>query len=419
MGDRHGLRVIVASLACAGCGGVSERPGHDFSVRVLDESPISVVGQIYAPVRFAVEGCGAFDLALEGEEGTRRPLSFEARPDGTHVASVPVAWLRANGRSDCPVAPYVNEVDPGTLVVTCRDAGRSARAGFSLHPRLHPQIDGYWSSPHGDIRAVFRGGALGVPWWIATSAYSGEVDFIPGGFLSFAWAPVLNPAAYRNSLVRPRLARSGARAFATLGCEPGAGCPQVPIGPGEWAPGERLADFEVSEDFARIRAPRGVAHVSSNVVDMAFADDGALVVVSDTSVGRGPPQFDDQGHWIDDDPARWGETIVWRVIPAPEGAQGVVEDAATVIARMPQTTVATRLSRTPSGALAFATVGIVSSGVAIKLPGIAIKLHVTDGSTVTTSYTRGGGATLRFATTGSTNPRSSILGSTSRPTARA
>lgn len=86
---------------------------------------------------------------------------------------------------------------------------------------------------------------------------------------------------------------------------------------------------------------------------------------------------------MDDDAARWGETIVWRVTPAPESAQGVVEDAATVIARMPRTTVLTRLSRTPSGALAFVT--------ARRAPdGVAVELRVTEGSTVTTSYTAQG-----------------------------
>lgn len=379
----HGLGVMVVLLLCAACDGVVERPGHDYSVRVLDESPIPVVGQIFAPVRFAVDGCGAFDLDLETASGERRPLDFTTRPDGTHVASVPVAWLMNDVFCWRSVRPPANEVDRGTLVATCQDAERSAKADFSIHP----EIGGGWYSLHGAIRAVFPGAAIGVPWFIATSDYSGEVQFLPGGYLSFAWAPTLNPAAYRNSMVRPRLVRRGTRAFATLGCEAGAACPQVLVGPGETVRGERLADFEVSEEFAKTRAPRGIATVSSNVVDMAYADDGALVVVSDTSVGNGPMQLDENGDWINDSALRWGETIVWRVVPAPDGSEGVVEDAATVIARMPRTTVATRLSRTSSGALAFATVGIHQQG-------IAVELHVTDGSEVTTTYTVGGRCTL-------------------------
>lgn len=374
----RGVRVVALLMIGAGCNGVFERPGHDFSVRVLDQSPITVVGQIFAPVRFAVDGCGAFDLALENAAGERRPLDFAAQPDGTFLASVPVASMRSD--VFCPwVLPYMNEVDEGSMVATCRDAGRSATAAFSIHP----QLGGGWRSMDGDIRAVFPGGALGIPYFISTSAYGGEVDLSPGGLLTSAWAPTLNPAAYRNSLVRPRLVRSGQRAFATLGCEAGAGCPQVPIGPGELVQGERLADFTVSDDYARIHTPLGIAQVSSNVIDMAYAADGALVVVSDTSVGRGPPQLDANGNWTYDDAARWGETVVWRVIPAPDGAPGVVQDSATVIARMPRTTVATRLSRTPSGALAFATLGLTPDSVSVRL-------HLTDGSTVTTSYTAEG-----------------------------
>jgi len=378
----HGLRMVLASLVCAGCTGLLDRPGHDFSVRVLDESPIDAVERIYAPVRFAVDGCAAFDLDLENAAGEQRPLTFSAEPDGTYVAAVPVAVLMAG--SFCPGSflPAVNEVDHGTLVATCRDAGRSARATFSVHPGL----GGGWGSQVGDIRAVFPGVPDVVPWWIATSDHGGEVGFTPGGFLGFDWAPTLNPAAYRNALVRPRLVRRDTRAFATLGCEAGAGCPQVLLGPGELVPGERVAEFEVSETSASIRMPRGIANVASNVVDMAFAADGALVVVSDTSVGRGPMQSDENGVWIDDDGLRWGETTVWRVTPAPEGAQGVVEDQATLIARMPRRTVATRLSRTPGGALMFATVG--------KEQAIGVKLHLTDGAAVTTTYSVGDTCTL-------------------------
>jgi hypothetical protein len=157
-------------------------------------------------------------------------------------------------------------------------------------------------------------------------------------------------------------------------------CPQVSIGPGESVPGERLADFSASDDPRS--APRGIAHVSTNVIDMAFADDGALVVVSDSSVGRGPPQYLPDGTPLDGDAARWGETIVWRVVPAPESAPSTVEDVATVIGRFPRETVVTRLSRSPGGALAFVT---------LTWPGgsseVRVNLHVTDGSTVTTSYT--------------------------------
>jgi hypothetical protein len=380
MSGRHGLGLIVfGSLACAACGGVAERPGHDFAVRVLDEAPIRSVGQIYAPVRFAVEGCSAFDLALDDEAGTSRPLSFSAQPDGTFVASVPVAWMRSSLHCGSSFMPGDNDIDPGTIVVTCQDAGRTAKASFTLDA----QIGRSWTSDSGHIRALFPGDQPGQPWWIATSDYGGEVWTFSSLALRAQWAPVLNPAAYRNPLVRPRVARRGDRAFASLGCETFPVCPEISIGPGESLPGERLADFAPSDET--FSGPRGIARVSANVIDMAFVDDETLVVVTDTSVGRGPPQYLPDGTRADDDAARWGETIVWRVQPAPEDALGIVEDSATVIARFSRETVVSRLSRTASGALAFVT--IANPGT---FSDVRVNLRVTDGATVDTRYTAPG-----------------------------
>lgn len=354
MSGRHGLRVIViALLASAGCDGLSERPGHDFSVRLVDWST-SVVGQIYAPVRFAVDGCAAFDLDLDNERGARQALTFTKQSDGAFEAAVPVAALW--GPYDCGTQnPW------GTLVVTCKDAGRRATMDvqFFISNYVGPRA---W---HGDVRTIISSGDSehpGSPWSISTASttdWDGSVNLPWDRFLHAEWRPFLNLAEMRHPLVRPRLARNGDRAFATLGCGTYPDCPPVSIGPGESAPGERLADIGLTDE--KFAPPRGVAHVSTSVVDMAFAEDGALVVISDGG-----------NAW------KGTESIVWRVVPAPEGAQGVVEDEATVIARLPREAVSTRLSRTVSGALMFATIAYPERG------SLSLKLYVTDGSTVTT-----------------------------------
>lgn len=372
MGGRPGVReLVIASLVCAGCNGVAERPGHDFSVRVLDEEPIEAVGRIYVQVPFAVDGCDAFDVTVEIESGVSGPVGLTAAADGTFVASVPVAWMQDQSRCGGDFLDAMYRHRPGTLVTVCHDAERSARAAFAVRS---PSEGRYSGSDHGEIRAVFRGDRPGVPSWIATSEFSAEAflyGFAPGRLLRGEWAPALNPAAYLNPLVRPRMARSGDHAFVTLGCETRPDCPPVSIGPGESVPGERLADIVLSDGWAA--PPRGIARVSTNVIDMAYAPDGALVVVSDSSIAR---------TWIpNDDTARWGETIVWRVTPAPAGSQAVVENTAEVIARFPRETVVTRLSRTATGSLAFVTVANPGS------VGLAANLRVTDGTTVTTSYT--------------------------------
>jgi hypothetical protein len=375
--------MLVTALACAGCDGLSQRPGADFAVRVLDASPITAVGQIYAPVRFEVTGCSAFDLELESDSGDR-PLTFEEQPDGTYVASVPIVWMRERAGcwmgGDDPIDGY-----PSTLIATCHDAGRSARAEFSFRSGFN----GGGSSASGDIRTIFPGDDPIRIGWIATSPYSGEVALYDADGhsrrLSDEWAPALDLAAYLNPLVRPRLARRGDRVFATLGCLASGDCPEVTVGPGESLPGERLADVALTDD--RLAPPRAIAHVSASVVDMAFAADGALVVVSDTSLDRDPTYWPPRiiRGWPNLE-ARWGETIVWRVTPAPDGAEGVVEDEATVIARLPYETVATRLSRTASGALAFATVAEQPRA------SVVLNLHVVDGPAVTTSVTTAGSA---------------------------
>jgi hypothetical protein len=371
--------MIVVALACAGCGSVSERPGDDFALRVLDESPIHVYGQIYAPVRFAVDGCRAFDLALQDASGAKRPLSYTAQPDGAFVATVPTAWTSA---SHCGGTEYYPG-DEGHLVATCHDAGRSVSAGFSVRAEI--RASGWSRNEDGAvIRGVFPGGDLAIASHIATSEFGGEVYLGWNRRLRGEWAPALNPAVVRNPLVRPRMARSEERVFATLGCRSGTDCPPVSIGPGESVPSERLADIAVSDD--PLAPPRGVAHVSTNVVDMAFASDGALVVVTDSSIARSTFEQLPDGTPVNDDDARWGETLVWRVDPAPPGSQGVVEDPATVIARFSRETVVSRLTRTADGALAFAAAAYPAWSPGDLRRDVSVSLHVTDGVTVRTAF---------------------------------
>lgn len=374
-GRRPGV-MVLACLVCAACDGLAERPGHDFSMRALADAPIQVTGQIYAPVPFAVDGCDAFDLALDDGSGVRRALGFSQRLDGTFEALVPAAWLRGD-RCVGGERGFGSTVVEGTLVATCQDAGRSATAGFSLALRF----DVVTHEAYGVVRAIFAGEYRDEPRWIATSEVGGEVHLEYWRSLRAQWGPALNPAAYLNPLVRPRLATSGQRAFATLGCGTPADCPPVVLAPGESVPSERLADIGLSDRWGV--PPRGVAHVSSHVVDMAFAADGALVVVSDSGVARSLSS--ETG--LASEAARWGEIVVWRVVPAPEGSEGVAEDAATVIGRFPSEAVVSRLSRTAGGALAFVTLAYPGPiRGPIDSDEMSLQLHVTDGSSVTTSY---------------------------------
>lgn len=376
MSGRQGVRVLaLASLVCAGCDGLAVRPGHDLAVRVIDESPIWYDGQIYAPVRFAVTGCNAFELALEDESGATRPIGFTSAPDGTFVASVPTAWMReCNGW----VLPDYSEEDEGALVATCLDAARSARAEFFLKPAVDR---GRGLAAVGNIRAVFPSDRDDWPWAISTAEFGGESG-VGGTLLEGDFTPRLAPGVFLNPLVRPRVARSGTRVFVTLGCASVPDCPLVSIAPGDSVPGERLADIDMTDPV--MLPPRGIAHVSTSVVDIAFAEDGALVVVTDSSIARHPSSLPpyDGGSWTNTE--RWGETIVWRVLPAPQRVQGVVEDPATVIARFPSETVVTRLSRRKDGALTFATVANPTFG------HVSVQLYATDGSAVTSLYTAAG-----------------------------
>jgi hypothetical protein len=391
--------MTVVLLATAGCDALQERPGHDFAAQVLDEDPLAVVGQIYAPVHFAVNGCSEFDVSIKAPmEGTSYPLSFTSRADGTFEAAVPVALMRPT--------PYCIDADGGpaaieeTLEVTCRDAGRTAQAKFMV--AVQPAFA--WVVGLNHVRAVFPSvkpwpalidasdfgqGLFSTPFRYPQAVEeSGLFDPWSGNSfqLNGAWSPWPNGAGVQDPLIRPRLAQNGDRGFVTLGCAGNVDCPTFPIaagGPGVAVTSERLAEFDLADPAFLDRippySPRGVAQVPRAVVDMAYAPDGSLVVVS--QVGELVPDPFSSGTPPTAHLQPWARTIVTRVAPAPDGSAGVVEDAVTVIGDFPRETVQTRLSRTASGALAFAAFSSQDLGGLVS-----VSLHVTDGSTVTTSY---------------------------------
>lgn len=353
-------------IALTACDGLRERPGHDFSLEVLSESPSTVTGQIYAPVRFRVAGCSAFELSVQGPSGAIEPVSYSARGDGTFEAALPVAWMRKP--LACPDLQWPNRAPTrqGTLRATCTGEERAATANLSL------EVNTAWLETitfTGGIRAILDGerpfhpgmlsayfGGFGTVWfpqevtqWRALNGeWSASPDWWPGSV---------------DPLIRPRWLRNGSRAFVTLGCGNTASCPEIPVTSGwpEDVATERVA--EVAYPGEEDDPPIGVAYVPTPVVDMAYDRDGSLVVLSRT----------------------WLRTIVTRVTPAPEGSAGVIEDTVAVIADLFNEAAGTRLSRTASGQLAFASFAFGERGGTATL-----NLHVIDGSTVTTRYSAGG-----------------------------
>jgi hypothetical protein len=358
MNNMDGLLLsLMAGIASAGCGGVSERPGNDFSVRVLDGSAITVVGQIYTQVPFAVDGCKEFDVAFQDGAGALHSLPYASQPDGTFQASIPVSWIRyyASGPwaadGGCAVeARYPPSSIEGALIATCRDVGRSARAELSVTVATAPTVH----SLGGPVRAIFPSDDPLLPWTAIAYKADGWLRLDPRFPPSLDRTLVVNwEAAAVNSLVRPRLARNGDRVFVTLGCEPHAACPQA---------NERLADVSLTD--ARDARPRGFAHVPTTVIDIAYGPDGSLVVLSQTG---------DLGY-----PIAWGRTstIVSRVDPAPEGSQGSVEEAVTVIAELPGHAPMGKLVRKATGELLFLTRAYPDGEGPINAV-----LHSTDGHT--------------------------------------
>lgn len=359
MGSRLGERIVVARiivlalLVSSGCDGLSERPGQDFSVRVLDRSPIALTGQIQATVRFAVSGCSEFDLALVDSTLVRHPISFMPRADGSFDATVPVSWMQPPDGSItwCQWEPeFGRQPVHGTLIVICHDVERSATAEFSMQIATATRALDAWPA---DVRAVFSSDDPLLPWRM--NAYgTGGAFFLPPGRYS-PGTPWLDwRAAEVNPLVRPRLARRGDRVFVTLGCERSAPCP-----PGN----ERLAEIALS-DGAQVAAPaRSIAHVPPAVIDMAYASDGSLVVLSQTG---------DLTRWTNDT-----SIIVSRVEPAPDGAGAVLESTVSTIAELPRHAAMGRLIRNADGDLEFFTLAFPEG-----LGPIVAVLNDTDGHAV-------------------------------------
>jgi hypothetical protein len=330
------------------------------------------VGQLDAPVPFVVSGCSEFDLSLEDAAGTRRSLSFTRRTDGSFEASVPVAWMSAaRVCSDSEGTTVAGFMTHGSLIVTCRDAARTATAEFWLRSRTAEFVSG---GLYDGVRAIFPSDDPLQPAMIL----AGDVE--GGGYLSFPpdlmlwsdWLPFASWSlafAQEDSFLRPRLARRDARAFVTLGCGASSDCPTIAVTTGrtEKVPTERLAEIELPGEY--LSAPIALAHVPSSVIDMAYAPDGSLVVLSQWA-GRS---------------FTWNRTLVTRVVPALEGSPGTVEDAMTVIGDFPREAVGTRFSRMDSGDLAFATLDYGD-----PTGDVSLNLHETDGATVTTHHVADG-----------------------------
>ncbi len=340
------LTACIAMLGVA-CDALKTAPGHDFGVRVLNPLPISAVGRITVPVRIAVAGCDSFDAVVSGGAGSHA-IDFVHQGDGTHLAAVPVDWLREEDGACLhdSVNPLQSQAE---LVVTCHDAGRSAIADL---PVAYGTATRAWLAAYGlpqaSIQYLFRSSDPLQPYALSPSSLEDWAGLFP-----LPWSAIpLHIDGYsflQNPLVRTRLAVGEFSVFVTSGCWDPASCPDIVVSPSATSSSELVFGVALNSEL------HWHAYVPSPVVDLAFAPSGELVALSQLTDASGQA------------------SVITRVLPAPEGETADVQ----VIGYFPRELVQTRFSRTADGQLEFLSFVLPST------PGPLLSvLHATDGQVV-------------------------------------
>src|SRR5512133_1893815 len=363
---------IVLVAAGVGCDALTPTPGRGFGVTVLDPFPLDAIGRINVPVRVSVAGCDAFDATVRNDAGASHSVIFEPQPDGTFVASVPVEWLRGED-GFCLHDAQFSLWSLAAVVVTCRDASREALAYFSVEygAATHAYDNSGWRNALPE--SAFASANPLQPYVLSPLPLEPDAVLTPA---RMTVRQFLDPAVLRRtSLARPRLASNASSVFWSAWCDPSwpdyLSCPMIDLAPSVSVRSDAI--FGQSQDPVSLLPTFpgwGPIWVPANVVDMAFVDDGTLVVLSDFELCA---------------QSCVSMTAVTTVVPSPDGTAEVRS-----IAHFPDEGVATRFSRTADGRLAFVDYVFRDHFG----PNTTSVLHTTDGVTVESRATPTGAAAL-------------------------
>lgn len=364
----------AASALLASCSALEIDPGGDFGVRILIPTPIPAAGRISVPVHIAVTGCAAFHAAVSAASGSH-PVDVVRDGDGW-VADVPVEWIRGQDTT-CLRGSDAAISRAGRLDVTCDDAGRTASAGFEISYATADVFYRAWGGYETELRYLFPSDDPLHPYAVSPSWLQPWADLDPRTFapldnIDATSVPLTVDVHWQlvHPLSRFRLAATPKAIFVTSGCGEPSGCPGVEVAPGIVAPSEQIWAVNLDPQASLVW---WYAWVPKHVVDIGFAPDGALVVVShvpEADLGVGSPFHN---HY---------DTIVTRIAaspptgggPTPYGGVAVAE----VIGYFPTDVVQTRLSRLPDGRLAFLTTTLPN----VFFENVSHVLNATDGRTV-------------------------------------
>jgi hypothetical protein len=346
---------VLALFLGAGCDALSVRPGHDFGVAILNEQPIQAVGLVTVPLRVAVTGCDAVQAEVDGAAG-RHAVDLIRQPNGTWTSAVPVEWLRGDDGT-CDFDGAAPQASTSSLVVTCLDAGRSIATDVAVsYGTAIEVLDLGMSLGRQSVEAICPSLAPLRPFTLAPSGLQNVADLDP---VLSGIAFDLDGSAYTaNPLVRTRMVHGSGQLFLTVGCPTAAGCPPVPFPGSDGLESTQLTGFEISEagTWSSRRVPR--VFVPANVIDLGFAADGALLVLSQ---GRD---------------ANFGKdaAIVTRVVVSADWKAVDV----SVIGYYPREWVESRLATRADGTLAFLTYELPAPEGPMRSV-----LYVVDGGAIT------------------------------------
>lgn len=355
LGWSSAVLVGVALLLGTGCDALGVRPGHDFAVAILNAQPVQAVGLVTVPLRVAVSGCDAVQAEVVGTAG-RHALEIERQPDGTWSSPVPVEWLRGDDGT-CTFDATAPQASTADLVVTCLDAGRSIATDLTVsYATAAVARDLGQALDRLTVEAIAPSALPLVPFTLAPSGLQQAAELYP--VVTGIPFYLDGPSYIRNPLVRTRMVARDGLIFLNEGCPPGVSCPPVPFPGTPGMESTRIQGYQVDDAGGYGGHVGRPILVPADVTDMAFAADGALVVVS-------------QGY---DSVSRPTGAVISRVVLSADRASMSV----TVIGYYPGEWVESRLATRADGTLAFLTYEVP----AVSGP-IRTVLYVVDGEAVT------------------------------------
>lgn len=261
-------------LLVLACDPLAVRPGADFEVRLLSDTPLRLEQRL-EPVElvFEVDGCDEIEVAVghRTTAGTSdRVVEHRTRDDGSLVATVPVHWL-VEPRGSCSYDTSAPLLSRAELAVTCRSDGRQLRSD---------SFDVYWApawrylwQARGEVSQLFEGSALA------------QFFTLGAGWLTlFDGTDELSETqALVEASIEPLLRLRGDRAFLWIGC-PLSDCGLVRISDAQQTYTSASYVYQLELGYG------GLGYTGSEpllvpggVVDMAVDGQGHLVVLGRTS----------------------------------------------------------------------------------------------------------------------------------------